>query len=376
MNMVRSMLSEKYIPKTFWPEAVRWAVYVLNRCPTISVKSVTPEEAWSGVKPSVEHFRVFGCMSHVHVPDAKMTKLENKSVKCILLGVSEESKAYRLYDPINKRIIVSRDVIFEEEKQWTWDQSHDEQLIVDLDSGDYENNQDLNEVDEAGSEEDSEEIEENVPSHSGHAVSGPSQSEPRVRKASNWMKDYVSGEGLSEEENDVNFTLFAYADPLNFKEAVKSSKWRNAMDAEIKLIENNETWELMDLPAGAKKIGVKWIYKTKLNENGEVDKYKARLVAKGYAQEHGVDYTEVFAPVVRMDTVRMILSLAAQRKWTIYQLDVKSAFLHGELSEDVYVEQPNGYEKKGNEHKVYKLKKALYGLKQAPRVWFSRSSFY
>lgn len=129
---------------------------------------------------------------------------------------------------------------------------------------------------------------------------------------------------------------------------------------------------MTELPAGAKKIGVKWIYKTKLNEFGEVDKLKARLVAKGYAQKHGMDYTEVFAPVARMDTLRMIIAVAAQRSWSIYQLDVKSAYLHGELNEDVFVEQPRGYEHKGGEHKVYKLHKALYGLKQAPRAWFSR----
>jgi hypothetical protein len=144
------------------------------------------------------------------------------------------------------------------------------------------------------------------------------------------------------------------------------------MDIEIKAIERNNTWELTDLPAGAKTIGVKWIYKTKLKEDGEVDKFKARLVAKGYVQQQGIDYTEVFAPVARMDTVRMIVALAAHKGWILYQLDVKSAFLHGELNEEVYVEQPKGYENKQNPQQVYKLKKALYGLKQAPRAWFSR----
>jgi hypothetical protein len=148
------------------------------------------------------------------------------------------------------------------------------------------------------------------------------------------------------------------------------------MDLEINSIEKNQTWTLTDLPAGCKKIGVKWLYKTKLNELGEVDKYKARLVAKGYSQQYGMDYTEVFAPVARMDTVRMIVALAAQRNWTIYQLDVKSIFLHGKLNEDVFVEQPKGYKKKGSEGKVYQLHKALYGLKQAPRAWFSRIAAY
>jgi len=116
---------------------------------------------------------------------------------------------------------------------------------------------------------------------------------------------------------------------------------------------------------------VKWIYKTKLNESGKVDKLKARLVAKGYAQQHGMDYTEVFALVARIDTVRMIIALATKKGWLIYQLDVKSAFLHRELSEELFVEQLKRYKQKENEHKVYKLHKALYGLKQAPRAWFS-----
>jgi hypothetical protein len=133
---------------------------------------------------------------------------------------------------------------------------------------------------------------------------------------------------------------------------------------------------LTNLPSGAKTIGLKWIFKTKLNENGEVEKYKARLVAKGYSQQYGVDYTEVFAPVARWDTIRMVISLAAQKGWNVYQLDVKSAFLHGELNEQVFVDQPQGYVKKGDELKVYKLKRALYGLKQAPRAWYSRIEAY
>jgi len=107
-----------------------------------------------------------------------------------------------------------------------------------------------------------------------------------------------------------------------------------------------------------------------------VDKYKARLVAKGYCQQHEIDYAEVFTPVARLDTIRIVISIAAQKSWVIYQLDVKSAFLHGEITEEVFVEQPPGYEQKGHEPKVYRLKKALYGLKQAPRAWYSRIETY
>ena len=113
-----------------------------------------------------------------------------------------------------------------------------------------------------------------------------------------------------------------------------------------------------------------------MKENGEVDKYKARLVAKGYKQEFGVDYKEVFALVARHDTIRLRVALAAQNSWPIFKLDVKSAFLHGDLQEDVFIDQPPGYVKLGSEHKVYKLKKTLYGLKQAPRAWYNHIDAY
>lgn len=380
MNMVRSMLSEKKIPKTFWPEAANWAVHVLNRSPTLAVRNKTPEEAWSGGKPSIEYFRVFGCISHVHVPDNKRTKLDDKSITCVLLGVSEESKAYRLYDPISQRIIISRDVVFEEDKNWDWDKKYEELIVCDLEWGDTGEEAVVFDEHEEGNgsdlDADIEEENEILPSDSSTEESSSSLNERRNRRPPVWMRHYDTGEGLSEEDNEAQLAMFAAADPIRFEDAVKSEKWRKAMDAEMESITKNGTWELMELPEGGKKIGVKWVYKTKFNENGEVDKYKARLVVKGYSQQYGVDYTEVFAPVARMETIRLVVALAAQKGWIIYQLDVKSAFLHGELNEEVFVEQPCGYVQKGNEHKVYKLKKALYGLKQAPRAWYSRIEAY
>ena len=190
------------------------------------------------------------------------------------------------------------------------------------------------------------------------------------------MSDYeVTGIDQSEDPL-THFALFSDCDPTSFEVAVTEPKWRKAMDAEITAIEKNDTWELCDLPKEQKTIGVKWVYKTKLKENGEVDKHKARLVAKGYKQEFGVDYKEVFALVARHDTIRLVIAMAAQNSWPIFQLDVKSAFLHGDLKEEVFIDQPPGYVKLGNEHKVYKLKKALYGLKQAPRAWYNRIETY
>lgn len=134
------------------------------------------------------------------------------------------------------------------------------------------------------------------------------------------------------------------------------------MKSEISAIKRNNTCELIVLPEGVKTIRVKWIFKTESNEFGEVEKCKAHLVAKGYAQQFGVDYTEVCALVARWDTVGMIIALAAQKDWCVFQLDVKSSFLHGDLSEAVYIEQPLGFVKKGDDEKVYKLKKALMVL--------------
>ncbi|RDX85713.1 hypothetical protein CR513_33058, partial [Mucuna pruriens] len=114
------------------------------------------------------------------------------------------------------------------------------------------------------------------------------------------------------------------------------------MDAEIQDIQRNDTWELIDPPPNCKIVSVKWIFKTKLKETEEIDKFKARLVAKGYTQEEGINYKEIFSPVARLETIRTIVTLTTTKRWSIYQLDIKSAFLHGKINEDVYLEQPLG----------------------------------
>jgi hypothetical protein len=130
MNAVHSILAEKKVPKVFWPEAVNWCVHIQNRSLTAAVKEKTLEEAWSGVKPTASYFRVFGCIAHAHIPDQKRSKLDDKSKKCVFLGVSNESKAYRLYDPTTKKIIISNNVLFEEES-WDWGRT-EEELKLDV----------------------------------------------------------------------------------------------------------------------------------------------------------------------------------------------------------------------------------------------------
>lgn len=326
MNMVRCMLAAKKVPKSFWPEAVKWTFYILNRSPTLAVKNITSLEAWSGIKPSVDHFKIWGSVAHVHIPDNKRGKLDDKSFPCIFLGVSDESKGYHLYDPISKKIVVSKDVVFEEEKAWDWGSNFKAQIDTELTWGDDGSDDESNEENE-----DVEQSEINTAPNEGTS----NTTGGRLRKTPTWMRDYESGEGLSEEEETTYMVTGDINDPLYFEDAVKEEKWKEAMDKEINSIEKNNTWSLTHLPKGAKRVGVKWIYKTKRDEHGDVIKHKARLVAKGYAQREGVDYTEVYAPVARLDTVRVIIALAASKKWNIYQLDVKSAFLHGNLNEKV-----------------------------------------
>ena len=164
----------------------------------------------------------------------------------------------------------------------------------------------------------------------------------------------------------------AICEPASYEETLKDPKWKIAMKEEMSMIQKNRTWELVDNPIDRKVIGVKWVFKTKLNAYCSVNKYKAKLVVKGYAQIFGVDYSDTFAPMSRLDTIRLVLMVAAQKGQKVFQLDVKPTFLNGVLQEEIYAEQLEGFVKRGEEDKVYLLKKALYGLKQAPRAQYNR----
>ncbi|GJU61826.1 ribonuclease H-like domain, reverse transcriptase, RNA-dependent DNA polymerase [Tanacetum coccineum] len=184
-------------------------------------------------------------------------------------------------------------------------------------------------------------------------------------------KRYRTLTDLYDETNEV-LLLNDGEEPTSYSMACKHEEWKKAMKTELDSIERNNTWTLVELPPGRKAIGLKWVYKVKKDPTGAVIKHKARLVAKGYVQKVRIDFDEVYAPVARIETVRILLALSSKNGWFIHHLDVKSAFLNGELEDEVYVVQPEGYEKKDQPGKVYKLSKALYGLRQAPRAWNSR----
>eukprot|EP00253_Pinus_taeda_P035659 PITA_35659 len=379
MDMARSMLNAKHLPNDYWAEAVHCVVYILNRCPTKAVMNRVPEEAWSGRKQGVTHMKVFGCVAYADILDQIRKKLDNKGEKCIFIGYSEESKAYRLYKPSTKKFFVSREVQCIEEE--AWDGSIEKIVNVKSSLSHDEYYEEMDEIhpqiaaprqgQQATPLMRNESASPSTP-QGGNLSASSSTCTPNERG-----KKFRNLSDIYDEGMNSLFALYCHVDdPIHFEDAIKDRKWIEAMDEEINAIERNKTWDLVELPKGKEVIGVKWVYNTKSNAEGKIERHKARLVVKGYKQQYGRDYEETFAPISRMETMRAVLSIAAQNKWKVYQMDMRSAFLNGVLMEEVYIEQPLGYEKKDQEHKVCRLKKALYGLKQAPRVWYSRIDSY
>ncbi|GJW78084.1 retrovirus-related pol polyprotein from transposon TNT 1-94 [Tanacetum coccineum] len=178
-------------------------------------------------------------------------------------------------------------------------------------------------------------------------------------------------------QNHRNFFCFiSTIEPKNINEALKDESWIVAMQEELNQFVANDVWELVPLPISQSVIGAKWVFRNKLDENGIVSRNKARLVAQGYNQQEGIDYDETYAPVARLESIRILLAIACTNDFKLYQMDVKSAFLNGFINEEVYVSQPPGFIDFQKPNYVYKLKKALYGLKQAPKAWYDRLKIF
>ncbi|KAM1746867.1 hypothetical protein COP1_013400 [Malus domestica] len=324
--MAKAMLHDKGMPQYLWGEAVNTTVYLMNKHPTVAVEGKTPFEAWSGRKPSVNHWRVFGSICFAYVSKELRQKLDESSERCIFVCYASYTKGYRLYNLKRKKVVVCRDVLFSEKSSWDWNQAtiREESALIRIEEENQPNEEEIEQEIPQLSPENSPQV------HSPTPLS-PSSTPVRLRS-------------LNEVYESCNFCV---VEPENFDDAVKEETWKAAMQEEINVIVKNKTWKLVDRPCDNSVIGVKWIYKTKLNQD-----------------------------VARHETIRGLISVAAQKGWFLHQLDVKSAFLNGVLKEEVFVDQPQGFVLKGQEHKVYKLKKALYGLKQAPRAWYGEIDSY
>lgn len=309
--------------------------------PTLAkaVRGMTPFEAWTKMKPSVGHLRVFGSDAYAHVPKEERRKLDSKAKKCIFVGYGNETKGYRLYDPTRARIIFSRDVLFKEMCGTESTESEGEQYVqFDLSS------------DEASLESGSEQ------------EPAESAAQPPVPVARRSVREKQFPDYYGRSANIV-----AKSDPNTVEE--EKDHWINAMTKEKESLDTNCVWNLVELPEGRKPVGSKWVFKTKTNADGKIERYKARLVAQVFSQKFGSDYDETFCPVVRLESVRTLIAMSVQYGLQLHQVDVTTAFLNGELKEEVYMRQPEGFVTPGKEHLVCKLKKSIYGLKQSPRCW-------
>ncbi|KAK3907118.1 Copia protein [Frankliniella fusca] len=377
LEKARCMLLGSSLRKSFWIESLLTAVYLLNRSPTRALDGdKVPAELWYGVRPNLQKLRVFGCNAYVCKSKEQCAgKFDSRSKKCFLLGYVENG--YRLWSIEDKRVITARNVVFDETKN-TFNKNY---IVNDAVN-------DMNENDDVSDDvnDDDTELPEMEEFDEVSADTGLRRS-TRVRIQPRHLQDYVtlasiaslvselseSGEAddsicydrVEPSVMDLCNDVPVLFDDIQYRK--DKNKWMKAVNEELQALKENETWELVSLPSHKKPINCKWVFTVKVDAAGEVERYKARVVAKGCAQRAGIDYNETYAPVARITTVRVFLSLVNKNNLYVHQLDVKCAFLNGDLEEEIFMWPPQGLDVDGDI--VCKLKKSLYGLKQAPKEW-------
>lgn len=385
MERVRCMIIDSGLDHRFWAEATNTASYLINRIPCRS-EHRSPEEIYSSRRPDLKCLRVFGCPALAHIPKEKRRKLDTKSVECIMMGYSDVSKAYRLFNPENCKIIISRDVVFLEGRKvnvnkeedfyfpellqnYNGDNSGESTTMVELPPT---NPEPVEQDSDAAEYEDSVEWSSPLPTpleaDGGEWYPNSSDSENIDVGADVRRSDRIA----NKTQRTYNFCAMEYVsdDPETVKKAMQSEfsdEWKAAMHEEVELLKANKTWVLTNLPPGENAVKSKWVFKTKRNGEGKAVRWRARLVAKGFSQREGLDYGETFAPVVRYDSLRYLAALAVKYDMHIHQMDAVSAYLNGRLKETVYMQQPEMFN--DGSKKVCKLEKSIYGLKQSGRVW-------
>uniref|UniRef100_A0A2N9H6T1 Integrase catalytic domain-containing protein n=1 Tax=Fagus sylvatica TaxID=28930 RepID=A0A2N9H6T1_FAGSY len=306
------------LPKIFWKEAVDMACYIINRSSRVALDGKVAEEVWTGQEVDYSFMRIFGCPAYVHISGEDRSKLDPKSKKCIFLGFKKGVKGYKLWDPVAQKVVISRDVVFDE-KSMTKAFKEDKSQAAESSNNIGRSTVQV-ELDELESQSDEEPHSNDQEQDSTRSDRPKRNKRPPVRYG---FEDLVSYALLTSSE-----------DPSTFQEAIESSekdKWMEAMVEGNESLSKNKTWEL-------KPIGCKWVFKKKeaVSEK-EGERFKARLVAKGYSQRHGIDYDEVFSLVVRHTSIRAVLALVAHQNLELEQLDVKTAFLHGNLEEEIFM---------------------------------------
>ena len=359
VELARALLIQHNLPYTLWAEAVAYVCFIRNRSPTRSLKvAKTPHEVFWGEKPDISLLREFGTKCWVLQQDKNRQKLDPKSRQFLFTGTGDDSRAYRYYNPATHQIQTSRNVIFETPtaEKGTADVIIRYPPLVE--GGSLDDNPPV--------EPDNSQTTPDLPRQSGRIANKP---RPDYRQ----MDNPAARPKKKDQGTDQETTLFGRSigpDPVTVGEAKARNdwpEWKDAMDKEMQSLWDKGTWKLTELPKDRQAIPSKWVFTTKLLDDGETVKHKARLVAKGFIQIPGTDYLSTYSPAISMDTLHLIIAIATQLDLELHHVDVKSAYLNGKLDEEIYLTQPQEYE--DGTPRVARLLKAIYGLKQAGRVW-------
>ena len=405
VETTRSFLLSADVPSVFWGEALLTAVYVINRIPTAQNSGLSPFEKLYDEVPDYASLRVFGCTCFVLKPQVERSKLSAKSALCVFLGYGVTQKGYRCFDPASGKLYVSRHVYFLEHIPFfsvpasSHHMTQADLVRIDPFDTDIEDASTTNsntsvpetstsqiptsppasttsqsspEISYSPPSQSSPEISDSPPTQSSTEVLTPPpvRQSTRIRKSTQ-LPDFTYSSYCPSFGSFVT-SVHRLSEPVSYREAIREPQWRNAMAEELTALHQTHTWDLVPLPPGKHAIGCRWVYKIKTKSDGSVERYKARLVAKGYSQEYGLDYEETFAPVAKMTTVRTLIAVASVCKWKIFQMDVKNAFLYGDLHEEVYMTPPPGLPHQPGY--VCRLRKSIYGLRQSSRCWFEKFS--
>ena len=405
VETTRTLLLHNNVPQHFWGDAVLTACYLINRMPSSVLNNQIPHSIlFSHQSLHPLQPRVFGSTCFVHNVSPGLDKLSARSHKCVFLGYTRSQKGYKCYSSSLRRYFVSADVTFFESVPYFGTSTGSESLSPMFSSSPttappnvvlsplsvnppplaplqvYRRRPRPPPLPSTNAEITIDSPPDPTPS--SPPVLPPETDLPialrkGIRSTRNPSPHYVnlSYHRLSSLHYACISSLSSVSIPKTVGDALSHPGWKQAMLDEMCALQNSGTWDLVPLPLGKSVVGCRWVFTVKVGPDGQVDRLKARLVAKGYTQLFGLDYGDTFSPVAKMASVRLFLSMAAIRHWPLYQLDIKNAFLHGDLCEEVYMEQPPGFVAQGESSGlVCRLHKSLYGLKQSPRAWFERFS--
>ncbi|GJV37204.1 retrovirus-related pol polyprotein from transposon TNT 1-94 [Tanacetum coccineum] len=314
-EMSRTMLKEQLLPQKFWCNAVDTSTYILNRFLIRAILGKTPYKLLKGRKPTLDYFRVFGSKCFFLNTKDCLTKFDPKSYEGIFLGYSQNSKAYIIFNKHTRKVKESLNVTFDE----TPPPSKTSPLVDD----------DLDE-EEAIKVTEKKNLENDIEDETLEIDEIVNIKESRNHPLENVIGNLNQRTLISQAQNQSNFFCFlSTIEPKNVNEALADESWMLAMQEELNQFITNDVWELVPQPRNMTIIGTKWVFRNKLDENGIVSRNKARLVAQGYNQQEGIDYDETYAPVARLESIRILLAYAYALDFKLFQMDVKSAFLNG-----------------------------------------------